>query len=471
MTRIGSIGRLGTDQLRALNRIGQLGRAITQNKLRLSTLKRINSAKDDPSGLVSVSLLERELAATSAAAKSVTRASAILNTADSTAGEILTSLQSARTLIVEVADGTKTSASDISANQIQIDTILRAIDTKSHTEFNGRRLLDGSSGFRTSGVDTTKISDVDIVQKQTADDVTVSINITTQALQAKNDYQGGTLSAATTLTVTGPGGAATVSLNNGDDTQAIADAFNKLTYATGITATKVDASRVDFATVDYGTRASISITATQGTFALTTSGTVKGTDAVATINGQTVTGDGSVFNVNTSALSAVVKVDPTTGTGAISSFTVSGEGLNFVIGSSPGSTARVGLPSFSTAVLGGVTGKLSSVLSGGSNTLTGGKAAEALKIIDDAISEVTRGRAVIGGFQKYTLDSASRVLAKQSENLSLSLSAIQDTDVAVETAQLSNNLLLQQSAFQALSITTLQNQGVLNLLSSAASRF
>lgn len=470
MTRIGSIGRLGTDQLRALNRIRELGRAITANKTRLSTLKRINSAKDDPSGLISATLLERELAATDAASKSVTRASAILSTADSTAGEILTSLQSARSLIVEVADGTKTSASDISANQIQVDTLLRSIDTKSHTDFAGRRLLDGSSGFRTSGVDTTKIADVDIVQKQTAADVTVSINLSTQATQAKNDYQGGTLSADATLTVTGPDGAATVSLTNGNDTQAIADAFNKVTYATGITATKVDASRVDFATVDYGSRASIAITATQGTFTLTTSGTVTGTDAVATINGQTVTGDGSVFNVNTSDLSAVVKIDPTATTGAISSFTVSGEGLNFVIGSSPGSTARVGLPSFSTAVLGGVTGKLSSVLSGGGNTLTGGKAASALKIVDDAISEVTRGQAVIGGFQKYTLDSSSRVLAKQSENLSSSLSAIQDTDVAVETALLANNQLLQQAAFQALSITALQNRDVLSLLTSTAAR-
>ena len=48
-------------ELRIINQIDRLGKAIEQNNLRLSTLKRINSAADDPAGLVFVSSQRAEL--------------------------------------------------------------------------------------------------------------------------------------------------------------------------------------------------------------------------------------------------------------------------------------------------------------------------------------------------------------------------------------------------------------------------
>src|SRR5690606_21736352 len=59
MGRIGGIGSLSSGQLSALFRIRQIGAAIEQNTQRLSTLKRINSAKDDPAGLISATLLRQ----------------------------------------------------------------------------------------------------------------------------------------------------------------------------------------------------------------------------------------------------------------------------------------------------------------------------------------------------------------------------------------------------------------------------
>ena len=245
------------------------------------------------------------------------------------------------------------------------------------------------------------------------------------------------------------------------------DAFNAATHLTGITATKIDANQIDFDTVDYGSAASITINVTAGSFALTTSGTVTGTDAVATVNGNSVTENGSTFNINTNDVSLVVELDPTA-SGAITPFTVSGKGLAFNVGVSPNSTARIGLPNLRSTSLGGVTGKLSSILSGSANTLTGGQSTEALRIIDDAISDATRSQAIVGGFEKFTLDSASRVLDSQITNISSTLSAVQDTDVATESALLARNQLLLQSTFQSLSISNLQNQSVLSLLKIAS---
>jgi flagellin len=469
MSRIGGLGRLGADQVRALNRLREIGQAISQNTQRLSTLRRINSAKDDPAGLVRATLLESELIAAEASRKSIDRADAILSLADTTAGDVVSQLQSARTLILQVAGGTL-SSSEVAANQVQVDSILGQVDRLARTEFAGRRLLNGESGYSTSGVNTAQVLDVDVLSKATGDAVTVSIDVTTQAAQATNSYTGGTLAADTTVIVEGPDGTTTISLAAGADTQAIADAYNDVAYLTGVTATRVDANQVDFATADYGSAATISIEATQGTFDLTTSGEVSGTDAVATINGQTVTGDGSTFNIHGNEFSAIVEVDPTV-SGAVTDFTISGSGLAFNTGPSPTDASRIGLPNLTTASLGGVDGKLYSIGSGGANSIAGGNAATALRIIDDAIADAVRGQAAIGGFQKFNIESSSNVVGKTIENLTSALSDVRDTDVALETALLTNNQLIQQSAFGALAITNLQGQGVLGLLQNAFQPF
>ena len=62
MIRGSSVIGLSSEQLGVLNRLRELSDAIAQNTKRLTTLKRINSAKDDPAGLVQASLLERDLA-------------------------------------------------------------------------------------------------------------------------------------------------------------------------------------------------------------------------------------------------------------------------------------------------------------------------------------------------------------------------------------------------------------------------
>jgi len=174
--------------------------------------------------------------------------------------------------------------------------------------------------------------------------------------------------------------------------------------------------------------------------------------------------------VHTGTVSLTVELDPTA-SGVITPFVVSGEGLAFNVGSSPSMTARIGLPNLTTSSLGGIAGRLSSIASGGENTLVGGKSAEALRILDDAISDATRARSIIGGFQKFTLDSASRVLDSSIEHFSSALSDVLDTDLALETALLTKNRLLEQSAFEALAITSLRNQDVLGLLKNAATRF
>lgn len=468
MGRIGGIYSLTSGQLSALNRIRELGAAIAQNSERLTTLKRINSAKDDPAGLVRASLLQQELAAAEAASAGITRANALLSTADEAASEILTQLQSARTLALEAAGGTLSSA-EVAANQVELDTILESIDALSRTEFGGRRLLDGSSGYRTSGADSASVLDVDVLDKADSDAVSVAIEVTRQAEQAADAYDNSApLAADTTLIVTGSRGSTTITLSAGASTEDLAAAFNAATYLTGVEAS-ASGSDVELQSTDYGSDAVIEIEATEGTFTTAGNNSVQGGDAEATINGQEYTADGTSFSINTSEFSAVIELDPAAN-GAIAPFTISGEGLAFLVGTSTTSTARIGLPNLSTSSLGGTSGRLDSIATGGANSLTSGNTATTLEILDNAIADVTRSQALIGSFQRFALDSSSNVLAGVIEHTSEALSAIVDADVALESALLSNNQLLQQTAYQALSITGLQNQEVLSLLQASAAR-
>lgn len=469
MSRIGSIGSLSSGQLSALSRIRKIGAAIEQNTQRLSTLKRINSAKDDPSGLISASVLRQELTAASTTYDGITRANAILSTADAAASEILTNLQTARGLALEAAGGTLSDA-EIAANQVELDSILGSLSTLTQTAFGDRRLLDGTSGFRVRGADAGEVLDVDVLSKSTASDVSVSINVTQQAAQATDTYDNSVaLAADTTLIVTGARGSATLTLSAGATTQEISDAFDAASYLTGIEAT-VNGTDVNFNSIEYGSDATIEIEVTEGTFVTDGGNSAAGTDVEATVDGQAVTGDGTTLSVVTSELAAIVELDPSA-SGALTSFTVSGEGLAFVVGASVTNTARVGLPNLHAASLGGATGNLHSLGNGGANSLTSGNATDALQILDDAIADVTRSQAVIGGFQRNVLDSSASVLSKQIENVSEALSSVEDADLAYETAQLANNQLLQQSAYEALRISSLNSDGVLSLLMSVAARF
>ncbi len=466
MLDVNAITSLTSAQLRAVHRIQQLTAAIAQNNLRLTTEKRINSAQDDPSGLVRAELLRAELSSAQSTLDGLTLASELLSTADTAAGQILSNLQQARTLALQAASGTL-SSSQLAANQAQIDTILASINSLAQTTFNSQRLLDGSADFTVSGYDPSQVLRVEVLDKQTDSDVTISMTVTQQARRAHERYTGGTLASDTTLAVTGPWGSATITLSSGDTTQDIEDAFNAVAYQTGIQATRVDATNVDLDTIDYGSSASITIQVLSGSFSLDPAQSQSGQDAVATINGQSVTADGTTFSYVTSQLNLEILLDPSA-SGTLTDFTVSGDGLEFVVGTDA-SVARIGLPDLSTSGLGSVLGRLYTIGSGQSNSLASGNAVTALQIIDAAIAQVTRAQAKIGSFQSYTIESSSNVLDALVENTADAISDIEDADLATETALLANNQTLLQTAYQALSITSLSSQNVLTLLEALVS--
>lgn len=87
----------------------------------------------------------------------------------------------------------------------------------------------------------------------------------------------------------------------------------------------------------------------------------------------------------------------------------------------------------------------------------------AISNIDAALDAVTSARGDFGAIQNR-LESTISSLQVRSENLSAANSRIRDVDVAAETAALTKNSILQQSALSVLAQANSQPQAALSLL-------
>ncbi|MCA8948708.1 MAG: flagellin FliC [Planctomycetes bacterium] len=94
---------------------------------------------------------------------------------------------------------------------------------------------------------------------------------------------------------------------------------------------------------------------------------------------------------------------------------------------------------------------------------SGGTTTTAITNIDTAINQVSSLRGTLGAVQNR-LGSTINNLSIQVENLSAAESRIRDVDVALETAELTRNSILQQASISILSQANQQPQAALNLL-------
>ena len=131
---------------------------------RLSSGLRINTAADDPAGLIASEVLRSDMTAVSKAITNTDRADQLIQTADSALGQVSNLLNDIRGLVVEAANSGALSTEQIAANQLQVDSSLEAIDRIARTTaFGGKKLLDGSQAILTSAA-TSTIEDLDINQ-------------------------------------------------------------------------------------------------------------------------------------------------------------------------------------------------------------------------------------------------------------------------------------------------------------------
>lgn len=139
---------IGTNiaSLRAANASKTASSSLQTAMERLSTGKRINSAKDDAAGLAIASRMTSQIKSISVAIRNSNDGISLTQTAEGALGEVTNMLQRMKELATQSANGTL-GTSERTALQNEAKELLSQINTISKTtSFNGVNLLDGSAG-------------------------------------------------------------------------------------------------------------------------------------------------------------------------------------------------------------------------------------------------------------------------------------------------------------------------------------
>jgi flagellin len=208
MTRINT----NVSSLTAQQNLAKSNNELQTAMTRLSTGLRINSGKDDPSGMIAAAQLGNQIASTNQALSNTTAASNMIDTADSSLTQVSTLLNQIRSLIVQTANNSNMTSDQITANQSVIDSSLDAIDRIAQTtNFQGAKLLNGNLDYIYANAgaptdlqptDTSKISIT--AANLTAGALAATAHVTTEATQ-------GTITS--TGAITNSAGPATATLN------------------------------------------------------------------------------------------------------------------------------------------------------------------------------------------------------------------------------------------------------------------
>ncbi len=234
MTRINT----NVSSLNAQKTLARSNAQLQQSLTRLSTGLRINSGRDDPAGLIASETLRSDIVSTQVAVSNSERANQMITTADSALGQVSSLLNDVRGLVSEAANIGAMSSEQIEANQLQVDSSLEAIDRIAQvTQFQGKRLLDGSLDFISEGVAST-ISDLQIQQANfgTQTEIALSVNVVAQAEKGSLTYASSTVTTDVVLEIGGTSGFEAFNFAAGSTIAEMASAINLVSDALGISA-------------------------------------------------------------------------------------------------------------------------------------------------------------------------------------------------------------------------------------------
>jgi flagellin len=469
----------------ALRNLGMNGAHMQGSIERLSSGLRINSAADDPAGLIISEGMRSQIKGLDTAIRNSQDAVNMSKTAEGALDEIQTLLRNMRGLAVGSANSGVVDAAVLQANQTQIRSTIQSIDRiAQQTQFGTKKLLDGTAGALANVTAPTKVSNIFMGGTFGGFAVAsgpITIAKVTQGTVATVPTDK-TFAASTSIVPT----AGSIVINGfsfqssgSDSLQSIASKINDMSSTTGVTAQVV------------GTAGSYSITLTQNTYGsqhnidfFDPSGILNTASAVSTA------GVDAVFDVSLNTINGVQTVPFTGGRGSQdsglkltdnygntvllnengnSSITTATQvgvltagTVQFQIGANAGQAVQFSMPTVFANRLGtgAVAGQSISTL----DVTSQQGANNAMKIIDDAITQLSQARGEIGAFQADFLESTVRSLNVAKENLTSSESSIRDADMAEEITAFTKQQILQQSGMSVLAQANKLPQQVLQLL-------
>ncbi len=446
----------------AENNLNNTSRSLQTVLQQLSSGSRINSGADDAAGLSLVNGLKANSTALMQSATNATEGVGLLQVADGALSQVTSLLDRAITLATEASNGTLNSTQNGAANQ-EYQSILAEINNiGSTTTYNQQQVFGGGMVAIYTGDSSTTGSSVDELNIRSLS--SSSIGDTGGAMS----YSNGANNVFIDLSTAAKYAQSTDSLAAGGTTSL------KVAYMVGATGTVANttisvtgANNTVQGLITAINNANLGITASFGT------ATTAGAAAVAAVGGAANGSEtGLIISGNVNAGNAPtqggyhVGISQDQTNAATDLLYDSSVGQTFVPGIGVPSTAAQttltqDLNAVSTATV-SYTDAAGQSLSG--TDLTNAASAQiALNYLNLAISDVAAQDGYIGA-QINTLNSISQVMSTQMENVVSAQNAIQATDYASATSNMSKYEILSQTGIAALAQANQVQQEVLKLL-------
>lgn len=406
--------------LMSMNTNRQLGvnRGSTQKSLeKLSSGLRINRAGDDAAGLAISEKMRGQIRGLDQASRNSSDSISLIQTAEGALNETHSILQRMRELAVQSANDTNTDA-DRKELQAEVSQLVSELDRIGNTtEFNTKKLLDGSA----KGVSAQVDGSLTLNNNANSNVGLTSITAVQAALKNGSNYDGA-------ITIVRIGGAVTAGTTV---TGANAGAFKVVTKSGA------------FVTLSSNSYFSVSAAGKMVLKGATATGLlVKSGVALAD---RTISADLMKMAVGESITLVFGKT--------VSASSDLKNSIMGQIGANSGQTLFISVGDVRSKAIGVDAVDISSKWG----------AANAIETVNNAISKVSHQRSSLGAIQNR-LEHTINNLDTASENLQASESRIRDVDMAKEMTEFTKSNILTQAAQAMLAQANQQPQSVLQLL-------
>ena len=475
--------------LRALHQLNKTNTVLDKTMQKLSSGLRINCAADDAAGLAISQKMDTQVRGLHQANRNAMDGISLIQTAEGALNEVHAMLQRIRELAVQVSNGTYDSTDRRAVNDevVQLQNEIQRISD--HIEFNERKLLNGEIDRRAFPDNEGVVKIISL--SDTVNPGSYSIKVTADATKATITGAKGTIAVGGSIAESQVG---TINLNGeevriekGDTADVV---FNKLrdlaeTIGANLIAYNDDGSgdadidggaqQYNFENIlvfemkEYGSEYKLDLNASNSSLlsALGLSTTIEtGLDAQAKITSSadgfsstaTVSTKGNVITV-TDINGFEMKFEAQQGAADLAEDNsadvkvLDAGPLDLQIGANEGQFMEIRIQNLSPQALG-----IDKI-----NLSTSDGAQKAITVVDNAINMISSVRSKLGAYQNR-LEHTVANLSVAAENMTASLSRIQDADMAAEMSEYTQKNVISQAGIAMLAQANQRPQQILQLL-------
>ncbi|MDH5560583.1 MAG: flagellin [Deltaproteobacteria bacterium] len=454
----------------------RLGRTLEH----LSSGMKINRSADGPAALVISEQMRAQVAGLTQAVMNSESAVAMVQTAEAALNEVNSILISMRQLSVHAANEGANDSVMLDADQAELINSLDSIDRISKsTQFGTRTVLDGSNGV--SGIATGEDLTYEgaTTRTKSSPQSGYSVKVTQEATQSQLvgaiAMSQAIIDAGEKITLMEGGRSVEITANLGESLTSLQSRINSAVEEAGL---KLDVyfdidGKFTVLHREYGSEHSFGVSSSTGGIASDKGNTPmqvqNGIDIQGSIGNEVANGRGQVLTggIGTNVEGLKVRFtgvsDPENP--EVGRLGVQSNALVFQVGGNANQTVRVLLPSTKSDTLAVNVNNESGFRSLRDLDIRNAQGAQdAMKLIEDAINQVTSTRAEMGAMQKNALESNIVSLGVAKENLLNAESVIRDTDMAAEMSEFTKYQIMTQAATAMLAQANQMPNNVLTLL-------